>query len=116
MPVVFALPGYLRPLAGGKSEVELDLEQATVGEALGQLFARFPGARDRVLTEVGSVRQHVNIFLGDENIRYLGGLDTPMPRGARITILPAVSVRPLASRSSRPETSAAPSWNSVIEG
>ena len=63
----------------------------TVGEALGQLFARFPGARDRVLTEVGSVRQHVNIFVGDENIRSLGGLDTPVPRGARITILPAVS-------------------------
>ncbi len=91
MPVVFALPGYLRPFADGKSQVELDLEQATVGEALAQLFAKFPGARDRVLTEVGSVRQHVNIFLGDENIRYLGGLDTPVPRGVRITILPAVS-------------------------
>jgi molybdopterin converting factor small subunit len=55
------------------------------------LRVRHPGVWDRVLTEEGAVRQHVNVFVGDESIRYTGGLDTPVPPSAVISIVPAVS-------------------------
>jgi molybdopterin converting factor small subunit len=55
------------------------------------LSARFPAVTDRVLTEQGLVRRHVNVFVGDESIRFLDGLDTPITDGATITIVPAVS-------------------------
>jgi molybdopterin converting factor small subunit len=50
-----------------------------------------PGVRDRVVNEQGAVRQHVNVFVGDESIRYTGGLDTPLAEGSEISIVPAVS-------------------------
>jgi len=66
-------------------------EGADLREALHQLFAAHPGLRDRVLTESGETRQHVNIFLANENIRYTGGLATPLPPGAEVSIVPAIS-------------------------
>jgi molybdopterin synthase sulfur carrier subunit len=62
-----------------------------VGEALQALFERCPGVRDRVLSEDGRIRQHVNVFVGDESVRFLGGLDAKVEGGVKITILPAVS-------------------------
>jgi molybdopterin converting factor small subunit len=56
--------------------------------ALDGLYA---GVRDRVITEQGPVREHINIFVGDENIRYTGGLTTPLPPNSEISIVPAVS-------------------------
>ena len=91
MTVVFVLPGYLRPFANGQREVALEVDGKTVGEALQALFELCPGVRDRVLSEDGRIRQHVNVFIGDESIRFLGGLDAKVEGGARITILPAVS-------------------------
>jgi len=91
MTVLFALPGYLRPFANGQREVSVQLEGKTVGEALQALFELCPGVRDRVLSEDGRIRQHVNVFVGDESVRFLGGLDAEVPGGTRITILPAVS-------------------------
>jgi len=91
MTVVFVLPGYLRPFANGQREVALEVDGKTVGEALQALFELCPGVRDRVLSEDGRIRQHVNVFIGDESIRFLGGLDAKVEVGARITILPAVS-------------------------
>lgn len=90
MPV-FHIPGYLRSWTGGASRIELDGDDATVGEALERLWALHPGVRDRVVTERGEVRQHVNVFVGDESIRYTGGLATALPAGAEISIVPAVS-------------------------
>jgi molybdopterin converting factor small subunit len=55
------------------------------------LWILYPGIRDRVATEQGLVREHINIFVGEENIRYTGGLATPVPSGAEISIVPAVS-------------------------
>jgi molybdopterin converting factor small subunit len=55
------------------------------------LFAAHPGLRDRVLTESTEIRQHVNIFVGNENVRYLGGLATPVSPSAEISIVPAIS-------------------------
>jgi molybdopterin converting factor small subunit len=91
MAVTFLIPGPLREYTAGKNKVESDARPATVGEALDALWALHPGVRDRVLTERDEVRQHVNVFVGKESIRFTGGLATPVPEGAEIWIVPAVS-------------------------
>ncbi len=91
MPIVFYIPGMLREHSGGRAEVRIDNRAQTVGEALTALWRECPGLRDRLVTEQGHVRQHVNIFVGDENIRDCGGFLAAVPDGAAITIVPAVS-------------------------
>lgn len=91
MPIVFHIPGPLRSHTGGQARVELQAAVTNVSDALDVLGALYPGVRDRVLLEEGRVRPHVNIFVGQENIRYTGGLATPVWDGNEITILPAVS-------------------------
>lgn len=91
MSVTCYIPAFLRSFTGGRARVELAARPATVGEALEALWARHPGVRDRVLTEQGQVRPHVNIFVGRDSIRYTGGLATPVSPGAEISIVPAVS-------------------------
>src|SRR5438128_11327213 len=91
MPVTFYIPGFLRDFTGGRSQVEFDASPKTVAEALQILWSVYPGVRDRVLTEQGEVRPHVNVFLDNENIRYSGGLATVMSNGSEIFIVPAVS-------------------------
>lgn len=82
------LPTQLRDVAGGQAEVSVEGE--TVGAALESLFAEHAELRGRI-TEDGELRRFVNIYLGSEDIRYLDGLDTPVPAGAELTILPAVA-------------------------
>jgi molybdopterin synthase sulfur carrier subunit len=89
--IVFMIPGYLRAFTGGQGRVEASWPAATVSEALAGLWALHPGVRDRVVTEQGEVRPHVNVFVGTESIRFTGGLATPVPEGAEIWIVPAVS-------------------------
>lgn len=91
MGVVFHIPGYLRTFTGGRSVVAIDAAPASVGEALRSLCDVHPGVRDRVLDERGHVRQHVNVFVGTESIRFTGGLDTAVSDGCEISIVPAVS-------------------------
>ena len=91
MAVVYHIPGYLRPFTGGAARVEIEASPTNVGEALVVLWTRHPGVHDRVVTEPGEVRQHINVFVGDENIRWTGGLATPVAPGAEISIVPAVS-------------------------
>jgi molybdopterin converting factor small subunit len=91
MPVVVLIPGYLRPFTSGASRVTLGTSPATVDEALAALWTIHPGVRDRVVTEPGEVRPHVNVFVGDESIRWSGGLATPLAADAEISIVPAVS-------------------------
>lgn len=91
MSLVFMIPGPLRQLAGDRAEVSLDGAAGTVGEALSLLWESCPGVRDRVVTELGEVRPHVNIFVDGLNIRDSGGLSAPVRDGAEIYILPAVS-------------------------
>ena len=91
MAVVFLIPGYLRQYTSGRNRVESDARPATVREALDRLWEIHPGVRDRVLTERGEVRPHVNVFVGNESIRFTGGLETPVPDGSEIWIVPAVS-------------------------
>jgi molybdopterin converting factor small subunit len=89
--LVFTIPGQLRELAGGREEVRVTGAAGTVSDALALLWTECPAVRDRVLTERGEVRPHVNIFLDGESIRYAGGLGAPVRDGAEIVILPAVS-------------------------
>jgi molybdopterin synthase sulfur carrier subunit len=87
--------GFLADFTGGKHVIELDPSPAiaptTVGQALDRLWEIYPGLRDRVLTERGEVRMHVNVFLADENIRRKELLNTQLPENSEITILPSVS-------------------------
>jgi molybdopterin converting factor small subunit len=91
MPVIFHIPGPLRAYTDGHPQVKIDASHATLRDALLALWSRYPGLRDRLATEQGEVREHINIFLGNENVRYLDGLATPVPNGAEITIVPAIS-------------------------
>jgi molybdopterin synthase sulfur carrier subunit len=92
MAVTFHIPGPLREFAAHQSTVHLHLDPgANLASALHSLFLQHPGLRDRVLTESGELRRHVNIFLGNENIRYTGGLTTPLPIDCEISIVPAIS-------------------------
>ena len=91
MPVTFHIPGPLRSFANGRSEVEVAGTPATLSEALQALWVISPGIRDRVVTEQGLIRQHINVFVGREDVRHTGGLATPTTPGAEITIVPSVS-------------------------
>jgi molybdopterin synthase sulfur carrier subunit len=89
--VIFHIPGALREFAGGRSKVEVEHPPATLNQALSALWTLCPGVRDRVVTEQGEVRPYINIFVGDENIRYTGGLATQVTAESVISIVPAVS-------------------------
>jgi len=91
MRVTFVLPGPLHPLAGGREQVTVDAPAASVADALAALWAAHPGLRDRVMTEEGRLRPHVNVFVGRDSVRFTGGLATPVYDGAEVAILPAVS-------------------------
>ena len=91
MPLLFHIPGALREFTAGRSTIKIEYSGGTVYHALAALCALYPGVRDRVLTEQGQVRQHINIFIGNEDVRYTGGLATTVPDGSEISIVPAVS-------------------------
>jgi sulfur-carrier protein len=91
VPVSFHIPGALREFTGGRAVVEVSIFKGTLSEALTALWMLHPGVRDRVINEQGQLRQHINIFVGNENIRYTGGLATPVAEGSEISIVPAVS-------------------------
>jgi molybdopterin converting factor small subunit len=83
------LPTVLRSHAGGASVVSVD--GATIGEVLGKLVAEYPGMAGQVLQDDGSLHKFVNIYVNDDDVRYLDGVDTPVPDGAEVSILPAVA-------------------------
>ena len=91
MAVIIRIPAALQPFTGGRARVELAASPTTVGDALAALWAAHPGVRDGVVNEQGEVREHVNVFAGDESIRFTGGLATPVSDGTEISIVPAVS-------------------------
>jgi molybdopterin synthase sulfur carrier subunit len=91
MGITIALPGALQPYAGGSSEVTLAERCRTVADALAALAARHGGVMDRVTDERGQLRQHVNVFVDGENIRFLDGFGTPLGEASTIVIVPAVS-------------------------
>lgn len=89
MSVTVRVPTTLRTLTAGESEVSVDA--TTLGEVISALEAAHPGFRDRLLDEDGSIRRFVNLFVADDDVRYLQGLDTPVPDGETVSIIPAVA-------------------------
>ena len=89
MSVTVRVPTQLRTLTGGAGEVEI--EGASVGEVLKALDVAHPGFTDRLFDEAGNLRRFVNVFLADEDVRFLDGLATPVTDGATLSIVPAVA-------------------------
>ena len=89
MAVTVRIPTTLRPMAGGASTVQV--EGATLADVIANLDAAHPGFRDRLLDESGALRKFVNLFVADDDVRYLDGLSTPTPEGSTISIIPAVA-------------------------
>jgi molybdopterin converting factor small subunit len=89
MSVTVRIPTQLRPLTGGSGEVQA--EGSTVGEVLKALDAAHPGFAERLFDEEGRLRRFVNVFLADEDVRFLDGLDSPVTAGQTVSIVPAVA-------------------------
>ncbi len=89
MSINVRIPTQLRQLTGGASEVPV--EAATVRQALSSLEAAHPGIGERILDEHGALRRFVNVFLADEDVRFLQGLDTPVADGQTLSVVPAVA-------------------------
>jgi sulfur-carrier protein len=89
MAVTVKIPTQLRAAADGASETEV--AAGTVGEVLEALFDQFGELRERIAGDDGSLRRFVNVYVAGEDIRFLDGLETPVPEGAEVTILPAVA-------------------------
>jgi molybdopterin converting factor small subunit len=89
MPVTVRIPTQLRQLTGGASEVSVTGD--TVAEVLKGLDAAHPGFAERLYDESGGLRRFVNVFVADEDIRFLDGLDTTLTDGQTVSIVPAVA-------------------------
>ena len=89
MSVSVRIPTILRPYTGGSSEVTA--EGATLGAVLDHLEEAYPGIRARVLDEGGELRRFVNVYVGNEDVRFLDGLSSSTPEGTQVSIIPAVA-------------------------
>ena len=89
MSVRVRVPSQLRTLSGGQAE--LTVEGSTVGEVLKGLDAAHPGFADRLFDDAGALRRFVNVFLAEEDVRFLEGLDTQVADGQTLSIVPAVA-------------------------
>ncbi|MDQ6783978.1 MAG: MoaD/ThiS family protein [Actinomycetota bacterium] len=89
MSVTVRVPTQLRSLSGG--EGSLRVEGSTVAEVLAAIDAAHPGFNDRLFDESGKLRRFVNVFVNDEDIRFLGGTDASVAEGTTVSIVPAVA-------------------------
>ena len=89
MSVVVRLPSQLRSLVGGVGEVSV--EATTVREAIRAVDVAYPGLATRVLDDQGGLRRFVNVFVADEDVRFLNGLDTVVEPGQTVSLVPAVA-------------------------
>jgi adenylyltransferase/sulfurtransferase len=89
MPVNVLIPTPLRPFVGKKNSVELNA--ATIGEALRALTTDFADLRKHLYTDDGRIRSFVNVYLNDEDIRYLEKENTPLKDGDTISIVPSIA-------------------------
>lgn len=89
MAVTVRIPTTLRPLSGGASTI--DVESGSLADVITALESAHPGFRDRLLDDGGGLRKFVNVFVDDDDVRYLEGLDTKVPDGQTVSIIPAVA-------------------------
>ena len=79
----------MRPITGGEKQVAV--EPGTLGDVIASLESAHPGMRERLLDDDGSLRKFVNVFVDDDDVRYLDGLDTEVADGIQVSIIPAVA-------------------------
>ena len=89
MSVSVRIPTILRTFTGGSAEVTAD--PGTLREVLASLDASYPGLAGRIVDDQGNLRRFVNVYVGDEDVRFTKGLDTPVPAGSRVSVIPAVA-------------------------
>ncbi|MEQ8842987.1 MAG: ubiquitin-like small modifier protein 1 [Acidimicrobiales bacterium] len=89
MSVTVRVPTTLRTLTAGESEIAV--EGDTVAAVLDNLEGAHPGFKERILADDGSLRRFVNVFVSDDDVRFLDGLGTPVPAGETLSIVPAVA-------------------------
>jgi molybdopterin converting factor small subunit len=89
MAVTVAIPTALRQYAGGNASVEV--EAGSAGSVLAQLVELHPTLGKQLYNEQGQLRSFVNIYVGDEDIRYLQGVETSVPDGETVSIIPAIA-------------------------
>ena len=89
MSVSVRIPTILRSYTGGAAEVTA--EQGTLREVISHLDTSYPGIGGRLLDDSGRLRRFVNVYVGEEDVRFAAGLDTPVPAGAQVSVIPAVA-------------------------
>ncbi|GAA1308164.1 MULTISPECIES: MoaD/ThiS family protein [Planotetraspora] len=89
MSVSVRIPTILRTYTSGAAEVSGD--GGTLREVLQKLDVDYPGIGGRILDETGKIRRFVNVYVGEEDVRFTEGLDTPTPGGSQISVIPAVA-------------------------
>jgi molybdopterin converting factor small subunit len=89
MSVSVRIPTILRSYTGGAAEVTA--QAGTLREVIAGLDSAFPGIGGRILDDTGKLRRFVNVYVGDEDVRFADGLDTPVPAGIQVSVIPAVA-------------------------
>ena len=89
MSITIRIPTPLRPYVGGSKQV--NAEPGTVEGILAGLATQYPDLQRHLFTEQGKLRSFVNVYLGDEDVRYMQGTATPVPDGATLSIVPSVA-------------------------
>ena len=89
MSVSVRVPTILRTYTGGESEVSAS--GGTLAEVIDDLDANYTGIKARVLDDEGNLRRFVNVYVGNDDVRFLDGLATPTPEGSSISVIPAVA-------------------------
>lgn len=89
MPIAIRMPPILRPQVGGARQVEV--AGATLREALDDLFSQFPAVREQIVDGAGEINRFVNVYVQNEDVRLGQGLDTPVPDGGTVIVLPAMA-------------------------
>lgn len=89
MSVTVRVPTTLRTLTAGESEVAVEGE--TLAQVIDALESTHPGFKERLLDDEGQLRRFVNVFVADDDVRFLDGLDTKVPDGETVSIIPAVA-------------------------
>lgn len=89
MSVTVRIPTPLRKLTGGADEVSI--EAANVGAMIDSLEAAHPGLKERLCDDAGEIRRFVNVYVNDEDVRFLGGRDTELKDADEVSIVPAIA-------------------------
>jgi sulfur-carrier protein len=89
MSAVLRIPTVLRPAMGGESTITV--EGTTIGAVLAQVTERFPSVKGQLLNDDGTLHRFLNVYVNDDDVRYLGGVDAPVADTDEITLLPAVA-------------------------